>query len=82
MSKDKHVNLSLAHINTHSVKNKIASLQHYLCDSQIDLCAITKTWIKQDEPLQASDIPPPGYTLYLYLDQMADKKGGSLGTQD
>ena len=33
MSKAKHVNLSLAHINAHSVKNKIASLQHYLCDS-------------------------------------------------
>ena len=33
MSKDKHVNLSLVHINARSVKNKIASLQHYLCDS-------------------------------------------------
>ena len=63
MSRAKHVNLSLAHINAHSVKNKIASLQHYLCDSQIDVCAITNTWIKQDDPLQASDIPPPGYSI-------------------
>ena len=63
MSQAKHVNLSLAHINAHSVKNKIASLQHYLCDSQIDICAITKTWIKQDDPLQASNIPPPGYSI-------------------
>ena len=43
--------------------NKIASLQHYLCDSQIDICAITETWIKQDDPLQVSDIPPPGYSI-------------------
>ena len=63
MSKAKCVNLSLAHINAHSVKNKIASLQHYLCDSWIDICAITKTWIKQDDPLQASNIPPPGYSI-------------------
>ena len=63
MSKDKYVNLSLAHINAHSVKNKIAPLQHYLCDSQIDICAITETWIKQDDPLQGNDIPPPGYSI-------------------
>ena len=63
MSKAKHVNLSLADINDCSVKNKIASLQHYLCDSRIDICAITETWIKRDDPLQASDIPPPGYSI-------------------
>ena len=78
MSKAKHVNISLAHIKAHSVKNKIASLQHYLCDSQIDICAITETWIKQDDPLQASDIPPSGYSIYLYLDQMVDKEGVAL----
>ena len=33
MSNAKHVNLSLACINACSIKNKIASLQHYLCDS-------------------------------------------------
>ena len=63
MSKAKHVNLSFAHINACSVKNKIALLQHYLCDSRIDVCAITETWIKQDDPLQASNIPPPGYSI-------------------
>ena len=38
MSQAKHVNLSLAHINACSVKNKIASLQLYLCDSNRCMC--------------------------------------------
>ena len=82
MSKAKHANLSLSHINAHSVKNKIASLQHYLCHSRIDVCAITETWIKQDDPFQASDTPPQDTALYLYLDQMVNKEGGSPCTQD
>ena len=63
ISKAKYVNLSLAHINACLVKNKIASFQHYLSDSRTDICAVTETWIKQDDPLQVSDIPPPGYSI-------------------
>ena len=38
-----------AHINARSTVNKIQPFQQYIIDKNIDICAITETWIKKDD---------------------------------
>ena len=39
----------LATINTRSICNKINQFQHYLLENSIDVCAVTETWLKEDD---------------------------------
>ena len=43
---ERHTHLSLAHVNAWSIRNKIGPFQHYLLDEDINLCAVTETWLK------------------------------------
>ena len=55
--------LCLAHINARSIKNKIPQFQEYIKNANIDLCAITETWLKPDDDDIAKVVPPQGYTF-------------------
>ena len=57
-------NLNLSHINARSVVNKIDSCQMELTDSNIDICAIMKIWLKTDDDLIMKMVPHPTTTLY------------------
>ena len=71
--------MSLAHINTRSVVNKIQPFQQYIVDKTIDICAITETWIKKDDiDMVTREIPPPGYNI-LSQPCMDGRSGGGLG---
>ena len=45
----KHYNSKLAHINARSITNKSGPIRHYLHDHDVDICAITETWVKTDD---------------------------------
>ena len=57
-------NLNLSHINACSIVNKIDPYQMELTNSNIDVCAITETWLKTDDVLKAKMVPPPNYNIY------------------
>ena len=55
--------INLAHINAWSVCNKKDQIQEQIVTNNLDLCAITETWIKQDDSMMAKEILPPGYSV-------------------
>ena len=59
----KHYNCKLAHINARSIVKKSGPIQHYLHDQQIDIGAITETWVKTDDQTAPKEIQPPGYNI-------------------
>ena len=73
------IGMSLAHINARSIVNKIQPFQQYIVDKNIDICAITETWIKKgDIDMVTREIPPPGYNI-LSQPRMNGRSGGGLG---
>ena len=58
--------LKLSHINARLVCNKIPSLHHSICDNNIHICAVSKTWIKQDDDHTQQELAPPGYKVLSY----------------
>ena len=59
----KHYNCKLAHINARSITNKSSPIQHYLHDQEVDICAITETWVKANDQTAPKEILPPGYNI-------------------
>ena len=59
----KRYNCKLVHINARSITNKSSPIQHYLHDQEVDICAITETWVKTDDKTASKEILPPGYNI-------------------
>ena len=62
MQKQRMVNI--AHVNAHSITNKVSQFQLEICDMNTDICAVTETWIKQDGiDAMTKEIPLQGYKI-------------------
>ena len=47
------------------------SLQQHILERELDMCAITETWIKSsDEKKDMKEIPPLGYSTYIQGNQV------------
>ena len=57
----KNKSLQCATINCRSVINKSADLKVEISNNNIDLCALTETWIKEDDTITPLELCPPGY---------------------
>ena len=56
----------LSHVNARSIANKVDQFRIEVLDRDIDACAITETWIKQDDiDSITNDIPPIRYKIQL-----------------
>ena len=55
--------LHIALVNIRSVRHKILVLQEYITDNRIDICLITKTWLKTNEDFTKKQVPPDGYEI-------------------
>ena len=55
--------MHLATINTRYICSKINQFQHYLLENSIDVCAVTETWLKEDDEYVLHDILPPGFKI-------------------
>ena len=57
-------NLTISHVNAHSVNNKVGTLQSIITERNLDICAIMETWLKlEDDDLTIKHIPPDGYNI-------------------
>ena len=57
--------LKCALLNCHSIVNKNQDLHIELCTNNIDFCALTETWIKEDNILTPKRMCPQGIWLHL-----------------
>ena len=48
--------LTISHVNVRSIWNKILHFQQVVLEENIDICAITETWIKQDDESAIKDV--------------------------
>ena len=68
-------NLLLSQVNARLVKNKIHQLQYELINKNIDLCAITETWLQNNDMI-VDQIPQPGYHIILHPRTDGHRGGG------
>ena len=62
--------LKLSHINAISICIKICSLHHSICENNIDICAVSETWIKQDDDHTQRELAPQDIRSSAILSQM------------
>ena len=68
----------LAFTNVRSIKNKSTSVDRFITGHNIDIFAITETWLRKDETSSLlSEITPAGYKLYHRPRE--DRRGGGVG---
>ena len=53
--------LRFSHINARSVCNKLNDLHQYINLNNINLCAITETWIREQDDITEKELAPHGY---------------------
>ena len=68
--------LKISHVNVRSIGNKILQFQQVVLEENIDICAITETWIKDDEST-IKDVSPVYYKGISYP-RLSGKSGGGL----
>ena len=70
--------LNLSHINERSLALKSTDFQQYLIQHDINICAVSETWLKEDiEPETLWEIAPQGYKIYS-TPHRTGKQGGGL----
>ena len=73
---DKAKFLHLAHINTQSIRSKTLDFQEYVMSKDIDVCAVTETWLKEDEIFDKKRIAPIGYSVISHPRRDKRDRGG------
>ena len=76
---DLHLRTSATHLtvctlNARSIANKSALFVHYINDCKADLCAITETWLADQDPAVCNETTPPSYKLFHC--PRSDRRGG------
>ena len=61
-------------MNAQSIVNKTDPYQMQLNDSNIDICAITETWLKIDDDLTMKMVPPPNIIYTVHQGQLASRE--------
>ena len=78
ISNDRSIKVTLSVLNARSIYNKLQSFQNYVQDNNTTICAITETWLSNDESdLRYKEVPPPGYKI-LSKSCKNGKKGGGI----
>ena len=80
IANNRSVLATLHHINAMSIWNKIkiTDFHKYVTEANPTLCAITETWLSDDEQdLRFKEVPPTGYNI-ISKPRTSGKKGGGL----
>ena len=68
--------IKCALVNCWSVVNKTADFQHDLIENNFNLCALTETWIRQDDHVTSVQLCAPGFKVISM--PRKDKTGGGI----
>lgn len=66
--------LLLCVLNARSLRNKSAAFLDFVCDSKVDLFAVSETWLIDNDTSILSEITPQGYKLHHC--PRSDRRGG------
>ena len=70
--------VNIAHVNACSIVNKVSQFQLEICNINTDICAVTETWIKQDDiDAMTKEVPLQGYKI-LSKPRSGGRTGGGL----
>ena len=69
--------LNVCHLNSRSVRNKVLSLKDYTVDRDIDLFALTETWLEpgDNDGVLFEELTPTGYK-FLHNPRSSGRGGG------
>jgi hypothetical protein len=56
-----HVSFGL--VNARSVRNKCTAFREYIADNNLDVVAVTETWLSDNDQVTLGNICPPGYKV-------------------
>ena len=65
-------------VNTRSVRNKTGSLVEHVINSDVDICAITETWLTAKDGVVRAALKPEGYSFQDHPREK-DRAGGGTG---
>ena len=72
------VKTAFSHINARSIYHKKPDFQDYITTNKISVCAITKTWLKNDpDDLRHKEIAPIGYNIISHSRSSGRQGGGT-----
>ena len=66
--------LTVCTLNAQSIANKSALFVNYINECKADLCAITETWLSDNDSAVCHEITPPSYKLFHC--PRSDRRGG------
>ena len=66
--------LHLCYMNAQSVRNKTLVIRDYILSNNIDMCAISESWLQQDNEAIIADLIPDGYNFTI--SSRSDRRGG------
>ena len=69
-------NIKFALLNAQSANNKSESICDFITSQKLDICAITETWLRDNDPSSLGAITPNGYDAYHVPRQ--DRSGGGV----
>ena len=71
------VPLDFCLLNTHSGSNKGDEIVEFVTENDLDILALTETWLKPEHDVARGDMTPAGYTLYEEP-RLREKRGAEL----
>ena len=69
--------LKLCSVNVRSVRNKSSTIYDFICDGKADMCAMTETWLCDNDSAVIHEITPPGY--HFVHQPRVNRRGGGTG---
>lgn len=70
------VNKKLSLVNARSLCNKTAEFRLAIEERDTDICAVTETWLREDDSVTLHNVSPPGYK---FLSTPRGARGGGVG---
>ena len=70
--------LRLACVNARSLRNKTADVVDHVVNSNVDMCVVTETWLKDADSVTIAALSPDGY-CFQNSPRENDRSGGGVG---
>ena len=74
----KRKSLDLCLLNARSVRNKTLAISDFTTDLNIDIMALTETWLNSDDEAFITEICPEGFK-FIHAPRNNNKRGGGVG---
>ena len=71
--------LKFCHLNGQSVRNKAEYIKDYIIEKDLDVCAISETWLYESNDTVRTELLPDGYVIKDIPRGDGTMRGGGVG---